>query len=232
MKKKTDLCVYCDLRDGVTSDHVFCRKFVGVIDRGNLPQVPACSICNNRKADLERYLTTVMPFGGMHRDAHRSLSEDVPRRLSGNLKLARELQNGMREETYVNECGEVDSRCVLPFDGEKLIALFGYITRGLIHWHWGHRLAPEYVTRAMVMREAGQPHWERMRSHRNATGLFGWSLAKDALRYEAFFDGTNPNVTAWQFRMYGGVMMAEDEESASMIIGQSVRESALAAAAR
>jgi hypothetical protein len=35
MKKKTEVCVYCDLREGTTTDHVFCRKFLGMIDRGN-----------------------------------------------------------------------------------------------------------------------------------------------------------------------------------------------------
>lgn len=172
----------------------------------------------------------MMPFGALHADSHRLLSEDVPARLSGNLKLARELLGGMREEKYTNEQGEADHRHVLPFDGEKLILLFEYITRGLIHWHWGHGLSPGYVTRAMVMREEGRYHWDRMRSHRNATGLFGWSLGKDALRYEAFFDATNPNVTAWQFRMYGGAMMSDHSEGTSMIIGQSVSESALRAA--
>lgn len=227
MTRKTDPCVYCDSRPGATSDHVFCRKFMGVIDRGYLPQVPACSICNNKKAELEHYLTTVMPFGGVHGDAHRLLSQDVPARLTGNLKLARQLQQGMREETYIDDLGRSQSRYVLLFDGQSFAELFGYITRGLIYWHWQRRLGTEYVARAMVMRDAGQAYWERMRSHPNTSGWFGWSLGKDALRYEAFYDSTNPSITAWQFHMYGGAMMAEHGEGANKILGISVRQSAL-----
>jgi hypothetical protein len=54
------------------------------------------------------------------------------------------------EETYVNARGDIDSRYVLPFDGEKMTALFGDVTRGLIYWHRGRRLAAESVIWAQL----------------------------------------------------------------------------------
>ena len=90
------VCVYCSDQPACTGDHVFARSFFVVRVRDNLPQVPACEACNNRKADLERYLTTVLPFGGLHPDAHENLVEQVPRRLTNNLRLPRELAAGRR----------------------------------------------------------------------------------------------------------------------------------------
>jgi hypothetical protein len=231
MRKRTkdQLCVYCCSRPATTDDHVLARGFVGVADRGNLPKVPSCLPCNNAKAALELHMTAVLPFGAVHADATRLLAEDVPRRLEQNRKLHRKLAEGMREEVVATEHGEPATRLVLPFEGPRLEELFAFITRGLMYFHWERYLDAGYTARAMVMREAGQPYWEKLRTHANASGLFAWDLGKGVLRYEGFYDTTNPNVTAWQFRMYGGVELAEEGESATMIIGQSIRAAALAA---
>ena len=49
-------CVYCGA-ESETSDHFVGRKFFLVERRGDLPQVPACRRCNNRKSELEGYVT-------------------------------------------------------------------------------------------------------------------------------------------------------------------------------
>lgn len=216
-------CVYCGLRPGTTADHVLARGFVAIPDRGNLPKVPSCSDCNNAKAALEHHLATVLPFGAVHGDAARFLAEEVPRRLAKNAKLHRRLADGMREESYTDASGNASTRLVLPFDGARLEALFSYITRGLIYVHWGRYLDHGYVARAMAMREAGQHHWEALMTHPTAAGQFGWSLGNRVLRYEAFHDSSNLNVSGWQFRMFGGMSLAEGDDCATMIIGQSVR---------
>jgi hypothetical protein len=48
-------CVYCGA-EADTSDHTIGRRFFLVERRDNLPQVPACCRCNNRKSELECYL--------------------------------------------------------------------------------------------------------------------------------------------------------------------------------
>ena len=84
---KGKTCVYCAVpacsEDG---DHVVCRKFFLERHRGDLPKVPACKPCNNRKSELERYLTAVLPFGGRHAVATETLGTMVSDRLEGNKK--------------------------------------------------------------------------------------------------------------------------------------------------
>lgn len=60
-------CVYCG-RTGAsdTGDHVIARGFFPPSDRADLPQVPACSACNNAKSRLEHHLLTILPFGARH----------------------------------------------------------------------------------------------------------------------------------------------------------------------
>ena len=68
-KHKGKPCAYCFERLSETADHVFARNFFLPSARANLPQVPACSLCNAQKSALEHYLTSVLPFGGRHKAA-------------------------------------------------------------------------------------------------------------------------------------------------------------------
>ena len=74
-----------------TGDHVLAGEFVPVIHRGQVPQAPACNICNGEKASPEHYFAGFLPFGGRHSGVLANLIENVPRRLEKNKKLQREL---------------------------------------------------------------------------------------------------------------------------------------------
>ena len=45
-----ETCIYCNNAPAESSHHVVGRKFFLVERRGDLPQVPACKRCNNRKS--------------------------------------------------------------------------------------------------------------------------------------------------------------------------------------
>src|SRR3989304_4598934 len=87
-------CVYCRDQPGTTADHIFSRQLFLIRNRAYIPQVPACQKCNNEKSKLENDLTAILPFGGLHADAHENLVELVPKRLAKNLRLHRELYAG------------------------------------------------------------------------------------------------------------------------------------------
>jgi len=88
---KGKTCAYCaQLGGSQTGDHVFARSLVAEPLRGQIPIVPACAPCNGKRADLEHYAASVLPFGGRHAGASASLTGDVPRRLAKNQRLRRE----------------------------------------------------------------------------------------------------------------------------------------------
>jgi hypothetical protein len=89
-----EICVYCNIAPAESKDHVVGRKFFLEERRGNLPQVPSCKRCNNRKSELEAYLMTVLPFGAKNVDAVKILTKLVPPRLEKNAKLEQKLRKG------------------------------------------------------------------------------------------------------------------------------------------
>jgi hypothetical protein len=80
LKKLKNTCasVYCATRSATTKEHLFEPGFFLEARRGYLSQVPACRPYNTAKADLEHYLTAVLPFGGRHADAPANLQGMEP----------------------------------------------------------------------------------------------------------------------------------------------------------
>jgi hypothetical protein len=54
-KYKGKTCVYCATEKSSCPDHVIAREFFPIDERSNLPKVPSCVSCNNKKAKLEHY---------------------------------------------------------------------------------------------------------------------------------------------------------------------------------
>lgn len=103
-KFREKLCAYCAKNTSIPQgDHLFAREFFLENDRNDLIKVPACDKCNNEKSRIEHYLTTILPFGGLHADAEQNLSAMVPKRLSKNKRLHSDLQLGMEYKKFRNE---------------------------------------------------------------------------------------------------------------------------------
>jgi len=205
-KEKT--CVYCGVpKASTTGDHVFAREFLPVQHRNRLPKVPACAECNGSKAKLEHYLLTLLPFGGNHPASNSILSEAVPRRLSRNLKLHQALARG-QGTVWVQNKGMVRPSIAIPFDGEKLAALFVLITRGMVAHQWGVQIPQDYYVGAGVLTPAGEAITAPLlaaNANARAAGSFGDGL----IEYEGSQAVDNPYLTVWRFRIYGGLMFAD-----------------------
>ncbi len=91
-----EICVFCNKAPSDTSDHALGRKFFLEERRGDLPQVPACKSCNNKKAEYEAYLMTVLPFGAKNSDAGQILSKLVPRRAGEEREAPPEIEARLR----------------------------------------------------------------------------------------------------------------------------------------
>ena len=137
---KGKLCVYCANSVCESADHVFARELFPENDRANTPKVPACKPCNNKKADLERYATCVLPFGSRHPSAVKMMEEKMPRRLQENQHTRRELLKGQGHVLVQEPNGLLLPGTTFSVDATKIAELVRYIVQGLVWHHWGFYL--------------------------------------------------------------------------------------------
>jgi hypothetical protein len=216
---KGKTCVYCaqpeSSQDG---DHVLSRQFFLPTNRKNLPKVPACKACNNKKSELEHYLTAVMPFGGRHEDSAQSLSSMVPPRLQGNRKLRETLSMVRSAILTSHNGGPWVRRLSLPFDGERLLDLSSWITRGLAFHHWGLIFESNCIVRSTLLNRHGQRFIDPLFS-KIAAQRVQINLGNGVFRYEGVQATDVPLITMWRMSLYGAEMSnsAGTDVSASTI---------------
>jgi len=174
------------------------RKFFLEGRRGNLPQVPACKRCNNRKSELEAYLMTVLPFGAKNADAAEILAKLVPPRLEKNAKLQRKLRRGY----------ERSGGTAIPFEHKPLEELFAMIAKALAFQYFGVRLGNGYSSIASLFANEGAGFFAQMLSTGKArvSGDFG----EGTFKYDGAQSKDDPQLTMWRFEIYGGVDFGGD----------------------
>ncbi len=190
-------CVYCGA-EASTSDHAVARKFFLVERRDNLPQVPACWKCNNRKSQLESYLMTVLPFGGKHPDAGKHLATLVPARLEKNQKLRRKLARGLDRSGGTS----------IPFDGKQLEEYLEMVARALAWKHYGIQLGEGHSAIASMFRDGADEAFAELRAGRFTNEVRG-DLGEQTFMYVGSQLHSNPEVTMWRFWFYGGIDFAD-----------------------
>lgn len=191
------LCIYCGT-EADTSDHAVGKKFFLEERRGDLPQVPACPRCNNRKSELEGYLMTVLPFGAKNKDAAEILTKLVPPRLANNAKLLRKLRKGYERSGATS----------IPFDNKPLEELFAMIAKALAFRRFGVRLGDGYSAIASMFRNEGEAFFVQMLS--SGSSRVEGDLGDGTFTYEGAQAKDCPELTLWRFQIYGGVEFGGD----------------------
>ena len=206
-KYKGRQCAYCGVTDATTADHIFAREFFLVEDRADLPQVPACSSCNDEKSRLEHYLTALLPFGARRGASRRNLVEMVPQRLVRNARLHRNLRDNWGK-AWAKEGGAYVRTSTLPVDAEKVIDLFRRVVRGLVSFHWGTYLTGEDDVTVVAFTTAGEEYFD---------GLFALNVAarvrrdvgRGTFKYEGAQAADSPRITVWRIEAYGGLKFGD-----------------------
>ena len=212
---KNDLCVYCNDKKSVGGDHIFARKFFLPDYRGHLPQVPACKSCNEEKSNLEHYLTAIMPFGGRHKHALQNLREQVPKRLAKNQRLYREFSQGQADE-LIYEDNQTKKTMSLPFDASKIESLFKFIVKGLAWHHWRTNLPDKISIEVSMLTESGRRFYEERYFSLQAADSVSKNLANDTVIYKGIQGIDCPQVTAWLFQIYGGIILGGDKDNSEL----------------
>lgn len=200
---KSKTCAYCGkLGVSQTGDHVVARALVAEALRGEIPIVPACLACNGKKAELEHYAATVIPFGGRHEGASVSLERDLPRRLAKNQRLRRELASGQLR-VWSEESGLLVPSLTIPIDGERLEELVGYIVKGLMFHHWGVALASDCSVEAYSLTQRGEQTFDRHLAMNAAQRVSG-DIGQGAFTYRGLQAVDNANISMWEVSLFGG----------------------------
>lgn len=214
-KFKGKTCVYCGV-EGIseTADHVIAREFLPVEHRDGIPKVAACAPCNNAKSQLEHYLVAVLPFGNRLPTASVMLDTEVPRRLARNRRLRRDLAAG-HQGAWLTENGVTQRTITLPFDGEKLDALFALVTRGLAAHHFGVMIPKDYFIGAGALASVAEPFMTSLLMM-NARAKVTRSLGDGLISYDGAQATDDPHLTVWRYRIYGGVRLSDADSPAEM----------------
>ena len=205
MKKalRGSLCAYCGERPATTEDHVIGRNFFPVHLRSNLPKVPACSGCNERKSNYERYAMAVFPFGSEHHAAQDILRTKVKRRLEKDQGLLRQLQQSQKAVTVVNPDGSTDTTFCIQFDHEQTFNLFDMIIRGLLWHHWRSPLPSSYVVRLFWLTDHRLGLFRKFILSLSPDQFQDVSLANGTFWYQFTRNPDDPFFTAWILDIYG-----------------------------
>jgi len=210
---KGQLCVYCAERPATSVDHVFAREFFLPRDRDSLPKVPACAECNGEKSKLEQYLMTLLPFGGRHQGAEENLTLMVPQRLKQNLKLCRQISEGIGAVWSQEGYQLYVPATTLPIDPARLESFFALVARGLVWHHWRIYLTKAHSVAVWQLAEAGNQLFDRFLSGHAMGALAGADLGHGTFVYEGAQGVDCPQVSIWRLSAFGGVKLGGDPKA-------------------
>ncbi|MCM2542543.1 HNH endonuclease [Burkholderia glumae] len=206
-------CIYCGVEhSSKTADHVIARLFFHEEDRSNLPKVPACVPCNNSKSQLELYVLSVMPLGGLQPRIGDMLNNLVDRRLQKNDALRATLATGAKPRLFWSIESGWQEGMTMPFDSEKLAELSRLIAHGLAWHHWGLQLAPSADTRANMFSAEGEAHWQQVWGHSGWTQHVSATLGNGEFSYRGVRALNSPLTSLWQMTYFGGAQLGSDPD--------------------
>lgn len=207
-KYKGKPCSYCAEGISSTGDHVFAREFFLEADREYLPKVPACSVCNRRKSELEHYLTTLLPFGARHEAAEANLRHMVPKRLSRNAKLHRQLLEDIAHWGSERDRGILGS--TLTIDPNIVMRLFEFVVKGLAVYHWNVHLTRNVEVQVMAIPEARRRFFDDLLRWKAADRV-KVDLGHGTFVYEGAKGMDCEQLTVWRIEIYGGLQFMDSQ---------------------
>lgn len=214
-KFRDKLCVYCRDKSSTTADHVFPREFFQISERDLLPKVPSCSECNNKKSQIEHYLTAVLPFGATHPNAEKALSVDTAKRLSKNKKLHRKLQETFTHQLINDSKEGVRNAQVISIDPEKIHDFCAYVGLGLLWHHWKVYLPKNFSYRVFTPSSHGMHFIDKLFNLTTELRVHE-ILGNGTIQYKGSASEADDGISIWAIQLLGGITVA-DNDFASVI---------------
>lgn len=204
-------CVYCVTDSATTEDHVLSRRVFHTKGQPDMPLAPACKKCNRLKSDLELYVGAVLLFASKHPDAVKHLSTIGEHRLAKNLKLKKELYQGIGRRWRRDANGLFTPAVTMPVDSSKIENLAAMIGRGLLYHFWGVTLDVESTAIAIWLSRAGEGLFAQMLQTR-AKARLSYALNSGMFSCDAAWAESDPRISVWRLSLFGGVDLTHDRE--------------------
>lgn len=204
-KYKNKTCAYCGKPGASQSgDHIFAREFFLERQRPHLPQVPACTSCNNTKSQLETYLLQLMPLGANHPDAHEAIRTLMPKRARnrGNKALHRALESTDVAVTVIDHEGQTTRRTPASISASKLEDWCGLVARGLAFYHW-EVATPDYKVDVRPLNAAVEQGILAHVSGVDAKWRVKETVGEGAFRYHGVKCADDESASIWMIDLYG-----------------------------
>lgn len=208
-KYKNKTCVYCTNPQSLTGDHVFAREFFVEKERGNLIKVPACEKCNNEKSQIEHYLVSVLPFGGLHGDSKTHLDTLVAPRLDKNRKLLNSLRSEMKYVWRVDNTGFYVRSLTIPIRNDYSTELFKYIAKGLAYYHWGTLIEKSSTVFAFSLTDDDKEIFKQWFFSLNKERQVKEIIGNNTFNYEGIQCTDDNQNTFWIFQTFNGLVTTD-----------------------
>ena len=202
-------CAYCGKKKAsTTADHVIAREFFFEVDRANLPQVPACNDCNNKKSTLEHYASAALMAGSNHIDGELYRREKVAPRLSKNRTLQQDL--GINDPPILmNIRGIIQPTHVLKLQSKKINNLMGLIVKGLYFLHFELPLSRQFYPDVGMFSPDYEPALWASMAHYFPPGSLrvNANLGRSSFVYEGTQSPSHQALSVWRMAWHGGIRL-------------------------
>ena len=209
-KYRDKLCVYCRDRNSTTADHVFPREFFQIEERDSLPKVPSCEECNNKKSQIEHYLTAVLPFGATHKNANKALSIDTAKRLSKNKKLHDSLKEMFTHKLINDSEDGVRNAMIIPINPDKIHDFCAYVGLGLLWHHWKIYLPENFSYRVFTPSGHGMKYIDSLFNLTTELRVHE-ILGNKTIQYKGIASETDNGISVWAIQLLGGMTVADND---------------------
>jgi hypothetical protein len=212
-------CAYCgEPGSTTTNDHVVPRSFFLDSERGpalHIPQVAACSRCNNEKSELEGYVGSALLIGSRHPEGNRYRREKVAPRLDRNQRLRNEL-NIDAPPVWKALNGIVQPIHVIQIDAKRANQLIQMIVRGLYRHHYGKPLPHEMIPEVQMIRPEGEAAMWASVSHFFPPEVprINRDLGRGTFIYSCVQSPAHDGFTAWTIGLHGKIPLHGEDGSA------------------
>ena len=141
MAEKRPKCVYCNLREGTTDDHVPPKSFFPKPRPSNLITVPSCPDCNQGLGKDEEFFLATFMFSraGVSEAGKKLWSEKLHRMYDKNIGLKRKIRDHLNQSSMSTPSGiYLGSGMSITIDEKRFESVVNKILKGLYFFEYDH----------------------------------------------------------------------------------------------